>query len=90
VERKEFATKVSDIGLNLYALTVSGEIQLGQADLRSPFALVVGSEGGGVSPELLARAKGVSIPTKRVESLNAAVACSLALFEAARQRGGQE
>jgi TrmH family RNA methyltransferase len=90
VERNEFGARVADIGMNLYALTASGEIPLGQADLRSPFALVVGSEGGGVSPELLARAKGVSIPTNRVESLNAAVACSLALFEAARQRGGGE
>jgi RNA methyltransferase, TrmH family len=87
VERKEFAGRVADIGMRLYALTASGETALGQTDLIPPFALVVGSEGGGVSPEVLARAKGVSIPTKRVESLNAAVACSLALFEAARQRG---
>jgi RNA methyltransferase, TrmH family len=87
VERKEFAGRIADIGMRLYALTALGEVSLGQADLRSPFALLVGSEGGGVSPELLARSTGVSIPTKRVESLNAAVACSLALFEAARQRG---
>jgi TrmH family RNA methyltransferase len=86
VERKEFAGRVADIGMRMYALTASGEVGLEQADLRSPFALIVGSEGQGVAPELLARATGVFIPTKRVESLNAAVACSLALFEAARQR----
>jgi TrmH family RNA methyltransferase len=89
VERKEFGGRIGDIGMRLYALTANGEVSLGQADLRSPFALIVGSEGSGVSPELLARATGVSIPTKRVESLNAAVACSLALFEAARQRGNR-
>jgi TrmH family RNA methyltransferase len=87
VQRKEFTARAADIGLRLYALTAGGETALGQADLRSPFALVVGSEGGGVSSELLAVARGISIPTRRVESLNAAVACSLALFEAARQRG---
>ena len=87
VPRREFAARVADIGLRLYALAGGSETALGQADLRSPCALVVGSEGSGVSPELLAKAHGISIPTRRVESLNAAVACSLALFEAARQRG---
>jgi TrmH family RNA methyltransferase len=87
IEKKEFVAKMANAGINLYALTANGEMSLDQADLRSPCALIVGSEGSGVSPELLALAKNVSIPTKRVESLNAAVACSLALFEAARQRG---
>jgi TrmH family RNA methyltransferase len=87
VERKGFIEQIGRSGKRLYALTARGEMPLSQADLRSPFALIVGSEGHGVSPELLARATGVSIPTNRVESLNAAIACSLALFEAARQRG---
>ena len=87
VPRREFVARVADIGLRLYALAAGSETALAQADLRSPCALVVGSEGRGVSPELLVKAKGISIPTMRVESLNAAVACSLALFEAARQRG---
>lgn len=74
-------------GRTLYALTARGELSIGQADLRQPAGLVVGSEAHGVSAELLACAKGLSIPTAQVESLNAGVACSLALYEAARQRG---
>jgi tRNA G18 (ribose-2'-O)-methylase SpoU len=33
-------------------------------------------------------AEALKIPTVRVESLNTAIACSIALFEAARQRHG--
>ena len=87
VGRSEFVARMAVAAMNLYALTASGETPVAEADLRSPFALVVGSEGHGVSREILDAAKGVAIPTKRVESLNAAVACSVALFEAARQRG---
>jgi TrmH family RNA methyltransferase len=52
--------------------------------------LIVGSEGGGISDELLAVSEALSVPTEGVESLNAAVACSIVLFEAARQRGARE
>ena len=73
--------------LALFALTAKADVSISQADLRQPVALVVGSEAQGVSPELLACATALRIPTLQVESLNAGVACSIALFEAARQRG---
>jgi TrmH family RNA methyltransferase len=73
--------------LKLYALTAKASTSVTQADLRQPSAIVVGSEAHGVSPELLACAAGLRIPTSHVESLNAGVACSIALYEAARQRG---
>jgi TrmH family RNA methyltransferase len=73
--------------LTLYALAAKADVAINQADLRKPGALVVGNEAQGVSPELLACATGLRIPTAHVESLNAGVACSIALFEAARQRG---
>jgi TrmH family RNA methyltransferase len=73
--------------LSLFALTAKADVSISQADLRQPAALVVGSEAQGVSPELLACATALRIPTLQVESLNAGVACSIALFEAARQRG---
>jgi RNA methyltransferase, TrmH family len=64
-------------------------------DLRSvklsgATALVVGNEGAGLSADLAAKAHLLSIPTHGVESLNAAVACSIALFEASRQRTRRE
>ena len=51
---------------------------------------MIGNEGAGLGAELLSLADArVSIPMPgRVESLNAAVAGSLLLYEAARQRAG--
>ncbi|MDQ2773630.1 MAG: RNA methyltransferase [Acidobacteriota bacterium] len=70
----------------LYALTARGDLRITSADLKNACAIAVGSEGTGISNELLRSAIPVSIPAPKVESLNAAVACSIALFEAARQR----
>ncbi len=57
-------------------------------DWRRPAALIVGGEAHGPSPEAAQLATGrVSIPLEAgVESLNAAVAGSVILFEAKRQR----
>jgi RNA methyltransferase, TrmH family len=57
-------------------------------NLREPSAIFVGSEGAGLVPEVLHSADStISIPMHpSVESLNAGVAASIALFEAARQR----
>lgn len=64
--------------------------ELLSAGLSGATALVVGNEGAGLSPEVAAKARLLSIPTQGVESLNAAVACSIVLFEASRQRARQE
>ena len=57
-------------------------------DLTRPSAIMIGNEGAGLSLELLALADArISIPTPGpVESLNAAIAGSLLLYEASRQR----
>ncbi len=70
----------------LYALTMRAPAALEDIDLAPRCVLVAGSEGAGVSGELLGAAQAISIPTTKVESLNAAIACSIALFEAQRQR----
>lgn len=59
-----------------------------QADLRGSAAIFVGNEGAGLPPEVKRAADGViSIPTGgAVESLNAGIAASIVLYEAARQR----
>ena len=56
------------------------------ADFSRRCALIVGSEGRGVSNELHSVAEDLAIPTSGVESLNAAVAASVLLYEARRQR----
>jgi len=59
-----------------------------QADLREAVAIFVGNEGSGLPAEVTRSADGmISIPTSgAVESLNAAIAASIVLHEAARQR----
>ena len=61
---------------------------LRSVDLRGPVAFIIGSEGAGVPKEVLAQAdEMVAIPqSPRVESLNAGIAASILLYEAARQR----
>ncbi len=87
ISRVELAAEVTRRHLLLYALTADGRIPVTQADFTRPCVMVVGSEGAGVSGDILAKAQPVAVPTAKVESLNAAVSCSIALFEAARQRG---
>ncbi len=58
-------------------------------DLRQPTAIFIGNEGSGLSPEILDRMDArIAIPCPGItESLNAAVAGSILLYEASRQRG---
>jgi 23S rRNA (guanosine2251-2'-O)-methyltransferase len=74
----------------LRVVGADGDAALGyrDADLRGPLALVVGSEGRGISGTIRRRLDlAVRIPMRgRVGSLNAAVAGSVLLFEAAAQR----
>jgi TrmH family RNA methyltransferase len=76
-------------GLAVFATAAGGERRYDEADLRGPTALVVGSEGRGLSPAALRRAAArLRVPRAfPVESLNVGVAAALVLFEAARQRG---
>jgi TrmH family RNA methyltransferase len=70
----------------------SRSVAAGDADLASACALMIGNEGAGLGAELLSLADArISIPMPgRVESLNAAVAGSLLLYEAARQRAASQ
>ncbi len=62
-----------------------------QADLRGRIAIAIGSEGRGVSDDLVALAdQRVTIPmAPGSESLNAAAAAAVLLFESVRQRAGR-
>jgi TrmH family RNA methyltransferase len=86
-EASSFARQAQESGLKLWGLTQRGGTGLEKVDLRPACAVIVGNEAHGFSAELERYVQGVSIPTRNVESLNAAVACSIALFEARRQRG---
>ncbi len=60
-----------------------------RADLRDPIAFVIGNEGAGIPQEILRLCQQtIHVPCPgNVESLNAAIAASILLCEAARQRG---
>jgi TrmH family RNA methyltransferase len=78
--------EVRSAGFRLVSLDASGDHSVREVNRADGLALVTGSEGRGVSPELLRQSETVRIPTLKVESLNAAVACSLALYELSRRR----
>jgi 23S rRNA (guanosine2251-2'-O)-methyltransferase len=80
-------------GLRIAAAEAEAPLTADEADLRGPLAIVVGSEGQGLSPAVRRRADiAIRIPMRgRIGSLNAAVAGSILLFAAVAQRepGGQ-
>ncbi len=76
-------------GLWIYGLDMDGEDWC-SADLTGAMALVVGSEGRGVSRLVRETCDFMlSLPMNgHINSLNASVACGIVLYEAARQRKG--
>jgi TrmH family RNA methyltransferase len=70
----------------IYALLPDAGSAPDRLPLRGGGILVVGSEARGVSEAIRAIAQPLRIPTAGVESLNAAVAGAILLYEAARQR----
>ena len=81
-------TEIKSRGVRLLATSSHKGTLIAEADLRRPVAFLVGNEGAGIPKELLAQAdEVVAIPqSARVESLNAGIAASIMLYEAARQR----
>lgn len=75
-------------GVRVLATSSHKGTVISEADLRGPVALVVGSEGAGVPKDVLAQADEVVVipQSSKVESLNAAIAASILLYEAVRQR----
>jgi TrmH family RNA methyltransferase len=63
-------------------------VPISDVDLSGPVAFLIGNEGAGLPKDVLAQADAiVSIPqTANIESLNAGIAASILLYEAARQR----
>lgn len=71
-----------------YATSLQAQRSLYDCDFQGDIAFMVGNEGAGLSPALLTLAtQPITIPMLgRVESLNAAAATAICLFEALRQR----
>ena len=75
-------------GLRLVATSSHKSRSLVEANLSSPLAIFIGSEGAGLPRDLLAQMdEVVAIPhSPIVESLNAGVAASIVLYEVIRQK----
>ena len=75
-------------GILTYAAHLEGRRDYDEEDYRRPCAFLIGNEGNGLTREVAQLADAyIRIPMKgQVESLNAAVAASVLMFEAARQR----
>jgi len=76
--------------LHQYAATLSGERLPHSCDLSRSCALWIGGEGAGLPVEIASAADArIRIPLRpAVESLNAAAAATILLYEAGRQRNG--
>lgn len=77
-------------GVRLFAAHLKGENDYDRESYQGGSAFLIGNEGNGLRDEVTACADClVKIPMEgKAESLNAAVAASLLVFEAARQRRG--
>lgn len=85
------ARQVEAGGMQVYLAAADGDLAYTQADFRRPLALVIGgeAEGAGAQAGALAHQR-VNIPMPGgSESLNAAVAAAIILFEVVRQRQEQ-
>ncbi len=74
-------------GRKIFTTAVEGATPLTQLNLTVSHAYLIGNEGNGVPAEIAALADAaITIPTGAVESLNAAIATSILLYESAWQR----
>lgn len=81
-------SELKEKGVWIFGTAAEGSIPMYQADLTVPAAIVIGSEGDGMSRLVRKNCDvTVNIPMKgQITSLNASAAASILLYEAVRQR----
>jgi TrmH family RNA methyltransferase len=89
-ETEECIPRLHGAGITIFATLSRAAQDAHRANFAAPTALIIGNEGAGVPGSLAAQADStITIPCPGpVESLNAGVAASVLLYEAARQRVG--
>lgn len=86
-EHADLHSVASEFPGTVYAAALSATSSLYDSRLSGNIAFAIGNEGAGLSQEMLSIAIPFTIPMPgRVESLNAAAAAAICLFEAVRQR----
>ena len=88
-ELKSLPGQLRTHGFRMLATSSHKGVSLSEADLSGNVAIFIGNEGAGIEKRMLAEMDElITIPhSARVESLNAGIAASIVLYEAARQRG---
>ncbi|MGN0422316.1 MAG: TrmH family RNA methyltransferase [Lachnospiraceae bacterium] len=83
---------LKEAGIGVYAAHLDGRHDYDEEDYGRPCAFLIGNEGNGLSQETAELADiYIKIPMEgQVESLNAAIAASVLMFEAGRQRRRHE
>ena len=82
--------EIRGLGIELVAAEVDAPIRYSEADLTTPLALLIGAEDTGLGADWLAaaaRTVAFTVAGGSADSLNAATAAAIILFEAVRQRG---
>jgi TrmH family RNA methyltransferase len=87
---EDVSEKLRTNGVRLMATSSHKGTPLDQADLKPATAIFFGNEGSGLPRDVMAKMDEVIVipHTAQVESLNAGVAASIVLYEAAGQRKG--
>ena len=86
---KELLPIFAEHSVRLLGTTSHKGVPLPEVDFKGPICICIGNEGAGLPKELVAKVDAnIVIPhSDKVESLNAGIAASIVLYEAARQRG---
>ncbi len=88
IDERSLLNAVRQHETELFAMMPQGGLPVTEARLERSCAIVIGGEARGVGEQLFAHAAPLQIPTVAVESLNAAMAATVVLYEARKQRMG--
>jgi TrmH family RNA methyltransferase len=85
---EKLVDRLHEKGIHTYAAHLKGKTFYDSFSFKEPTAFMIGNEGNGLSATLSGKAEHyLKIPMEgKVESLNAAIAASLLMYEAHRQR----
>ncbi len=86
IDADHFLELAESRGERLFAADANEGVSLLDADLTNAGTVIIGSETHGIAPKLRAKATPIAIPTQSVESLNAAAAATVILYEHARRK----
>lgn len=81
VDAEDLLSLADRFQMRMFATEARGSTPLAKAALDGRALVIIGSETHGVAPTLSEASQPLSIPTRSVESLNAAVAASIILYE---------